>query len=71
MDPLTKVAHFIPIKMTYSRQLAELYMSRIACFHGVPKKIVADRGAQFTSMFWERLHETFDTQLSFYSTYHP
>jgi hypothetical protein len=30
VDRLTKVAHYIPIKTTYSRpQLAELYMSRI------------------------------------------
>jgi hypothetical protein len=49
---LTKVAHFIPIKITYSRsQLTELYMSRIVCLHGVPKKIVSDRGTQFTSKF--------------------
>jgi hypothetical protein len=28
VDRLTKVAHFLPIKMTYSRaKLAELYMS--------------------------------------------
>jgi transposase InsO family protein len=46
-------------------------MSRIVCFHGVPKKIVSDRGTQFTSMFWERLHETLDTQLRFSSAYHP
>jgi transposase InsO family protein len=39
--------------------------------HGVPKKIVSDRGTQFTSKFWERLHETLDTQLCFSSTYHP
>jgi transposase InsO family protein len=66
------VAHFIPIKNTYSRpQLAELYMSRIVCLYGVPKKIVSDRGAQFTSMFWGRLHETLDTQLRFSSAYHP
>jgi hypothetical protein len=31
--------------------------------HGVPKKIVSDRGTQFTSKFWERLHETLYTQL--------
>jgi hypothetical protein len=49
MDQLTKVAHFIPIKTTYSGpQLAELYMSRIVCLHGVPKKIVSDKGTQFT-----------------------
>jgi hypothetical protein len=39
--------------------------------HGVPLKIVSDRGTQFTSKFWERLHETLDTQWSFSSTYHP
>jgi transposase InsO family protein len=72
VDRLTKVAHFIPVKTTYSgSQLAELYMSRIVCLHGVPKKIVSNRGAQFTSKFWERLHETLDTQLCFSSSYHP
>jgi transposase InsO family protein len=72
VDRLTKVAHFIPIKTTYSRpQLAELYMSRIVCLHGVLKKTVSDRGTQFTSKFWERLHETLDTQLRFNSAYHP
>jgi hypothetical protein len=46
-------------------------MSRIVCLHGVPKKIVSNRGTQFTSRFWERLHEALDTQLRFSSTYHP
>jgi hypothetical protein len=46
MDRLTKVAHFIPVKTTYSRaKLAELYMSRIVCLHGLPKKIVSDIGS--------------------------
>jgi hypothetical protein len=72
VDQLTKVAHFITVKTTYSGlQLVELYMSMIVCLHGVPKKIVSERGTQFTSKFWERLHETFDTQLHFSSTYHP
>jgi hypothetical protein len=49
VDRLTKVAHFIPVKTTYlGAKLAELYMSRIVCLHGVPKKIVSDRGSQFT-----------------------
>jgi hypothetical protein len=72
VDRLTKVSHFILVKTTYSGpQLVELYMSRIICLHGVPKKIVSNRGTQFTLKFWERLHETLDTQLRFSSAYHP
>jgi hypothetical protein len=72
VDRLTKVAHFIPFKMTYSgAKLVELYMSRIMCLHGVPKKIRSNRGSQFTSKFWEKLHESMDTKLNFISAYHP
>jgi transposase InsO family protein len=45
-------------------------MSRIVCLHGVLKKIVSNRGTQFTSKFWEMLHETLDIQLRFSSAYH-
>jgi hypothetical protein len=46
VDRLNKVTHFIPIKMTYTGDtLAELYMSWIVYLHGVPKKIVSDRGS--------------------------
>jgi transposase InsO family protein len=72
VDRLTKVAHLIPIRITYSgAKPAELYMSRIVCLHGVPKKIMSDRGTQFTSKFWEKLHESVDTKLNFSSAYHP
>jgi hypothetical protein len=72
VDRITKVAYFIPVKMTYlGVKLAELYMSRIVCLHGVPKKIVSDTGSQFTSIFWEKLHESMDTKLNFSSAYHP
>jgi hypothetical protein len=72
VDQLTKVTHFIPVKITYSgARLAELYMSRIVCLHRVPKKIVSDRGSQFTSKFWEKLGETMDIELHFRSAYHP
>jgi hypothetical protein len=45
VDNLTMLAHFIPVKTNYnSAVLEELYMSRIVCLHGVPMKIVSDRG---------------------------
>jgi hypothetical protein len=63
VDRLTKVTHFILVKTTYSSaKLVELYMSRIVCLHGVPMKIVLDRGSQFTSKFWDKLHESMDTK---------
>jgi hypothetical protein len=72
VDRLTKVVHFIPVKTTYSgAKLAKLYMSRIMCLHGVPKKIMSNRGSQFTSKFWEKLHESMDTKLNFSLAYHP
>jgi hypothetical protein len=72
VDRFSKVAHFIPVKSTYKgAKLVELYIARIVCLHGVPKKIVSDRGTQFTSRFWEKLHEAMDTRLNFSSAYHP
>jgi hypothetical protein len=45
VDRLTKAAHFMPVKTTYNSEvLAELYMARIVCLHGVRNKIVSDRG---------------------------
>jgi hypothetical protein len=41
------------------------------CLHVVYKKIVSDRGTQFTLRFSEKLHEAMDTRLNFSSAYHP
>ncbi|KAK1694553.1 hypothetical protein QYE76_011250, partial [Lolium multiflorum] len=72
VDRLTKVAHFIPVKSTYQGpKLAELYISRIVSLHGTPKSIVSDRGSQFTSRFWQKVHEGLGTQLNFSTAYHP
>jgi hypothetical protein len=72
VDRLTKVAHFIPVKTTYnSVVLVELYMPQIVCLHGVPMKIISDRGTQFTYHLWQQLHEALGTHLKFSSAYYP
>jgi hypothetical protein len=72
VDRLAKVAHFIPVRTNYTgAKLAELYMTQIVCLHGVPKKIVSDRGSEFTSRFWKKLHESLDTQLNSSSAFPP
>ena len=70
VDRLTKVAHFILVKTTYtSSKLAKIYMTRIV--YGVPRTIVSDRGTQFTSKFWHQLHQTLGTRLEFSIAFHP
>ncbi|WVZ55036.1 hypothetical protein U9M48_005754 [Paspalum notatum var. saurae] len=69
---LTKTAHFIPVKTTHGRaRLAHLYIENVVRLHGIPSRIVSDRGTQFTSNFWKSLHEALGTNLDFCSAYHP
>ena len=43
VDRLTKVAHFIPVKTTFTvSELAELYIDNILKLHGAPRSIVSD-----------------------------
>jgi hypothetical protein len=72
VDRLTKVAQFLPVKTTYTGpQLVALYMERIVWLHGVSKKIMSDRGTQFTSHFWQMVHTLLGTKLNFRTAYHP
>jgi hypothetical protein len=72
VDRLTKVAHFLPVRTTYGgEKLAKLYIENIVKLHGVPSRIVSNRGTQFTSRFWKSLHKAMGTKLDFSSAYHP
>jgi hypothetical protein len=72
VDRLTKVAHFLPVRTTYGgEKLAKLYIEDIVKLHGVPSRIVSDRGTQFTSRFCKILHKAMGTKLDFSSAYHP
>jgi transposase InsO family protein len=72
VDCLTKSAHFIPVATTYRvGQYAELYLSHIVRYHGIPKTIISDRGSIFIAYFWEQLHKCLGTHLIRSSAYHP
>jgi hypothetical protein len=50
VDKLTKVAHFVPIKMIHATtNNAKMYMREIDRLHGIPKEIVSERDTQFNS----------------------
>nr|GEW83008.1 hypothetical protein [Tanacetum cinerariifolium] len=72
VNRLTKSAHFLPMKKTYSiEKLAQLYLKEIVYRHGVPVSIISDRDSLFTSRFWETLQKALGTQLNLSTAYHP
>jgi len=69
VDQLTKSA---PVKTRYRPpEYADLYIANIVKLHGIPKNIILDRGPQFTTHFWERMHKSLGTSLVRSTTYHP
>ncbi|KAD4982100.1 hypothetical protein E3N88_18771 [Mikania micrantha] len=72
VDRLTKSAHFLSMKETYSMdKLAQLYVNEIVSLHGVPLSIVSDRDSRFTSRFWQSFQKAPGTHLNFSTAYHP
>ena len=72
VDPLTKSAHFVPIKTgMFVARLTEIYIEQIVRLHGIPFSIVSDRDLRFTSKFWESLQAALGTKLRPSSAYHP
>nr|GEU81932.1 putative reverse transcriptase domain-containing protein [Tanacetum cinerariifolium] len=72
VDRLTKLAHFLPVKMTNSMEkLTQLSMREIVCRHGVPISIISDRDSKFTSRFWGSLQKALGTQLNMSIAYRP
>ncbi|XP_068329661.1 uncharacterized protein [Pyrus communis] len=69
---LTKSAHFIPVRGKYSlSRLAELFISKIVKYHGVPVSIISDRDPRFTSKVWVAFQEALGLRLLYSTTYHP
>ena len=56
VDRLTKVAHFSPIRSSYTATcVANVFMCDIMRLHGIPRKIISDRDPIFTFTYWTSL----------------
>ena len=52
MDRLTKSAHFLVVRMTFTlEEFCKLYIREIVRLHGLPVSIVSDWDPRFTSQF--------------------
>jgi len=72
VDQFTKI---IPLKATMinisSEGIAKIYRDNIWKLHGVPKKILSDRGPQFTLKFMEEFTKALGTKRQLLTVYHP
>nr|GEU40172.1 hypothetical protein [Tanacetum cinerariifolium] len=72
MDPLTKSAHFLPMREDYKMDtFSRLYLNEIVARHGVSISIILDRDSHFTSRFCQSTQEALGTRLDMSMAYHP
>src|SRR6185369_5885441 len=72
VDRLTKRAHFIPTHTSVTApEVATLFLNTIFKDHGIPRTIISDRDARFTSHFWKALFQKLGTKLAMSTAFHP
>jgi len=56
IDKLSKSAHFIPVKSTYTTvNIAGIFMKEVFRLHGIPKVSISDKDVEFISNFWKKI----------------
>jgi hypothetical protein len=66
------MVHLAPTKTTASApDTARIFFEQVFRLHGLPKPIVSDRDAKFTSKFWQMLFQTLGTKLAMSTAFHP
>jgi hypothetical protein len=72
VDTFSKMVHLAPTKTTASAlDTAWIFFDQVIKLHGLPKSVVSDRDAKFTSKFWKSLFQTMGTRLAMSTTFHP
>ena len=72
VDRLTKSAHFLVVRMTFSlEKFSRLYIREIVRLHRVPVSIVYDKDLRFTAHFWKSFQKAMATWLTMSTAFHP
>ena len=72
VDRFTKQAHFIPCHETLTAEgAAELYIRDIFRHHGVPAKVISDRGPQFASKYLQAIYKGLGIKPALSTAFHP
>jgi len=72
VDRFTKMIRLKVITTNVSLEgIAKIYKDEIWKLHGIPRKILSDRGPQFASKFIEELTKALRTKRQLSTAYHP
>jgi len=72
VDSVTKRAHFISTLTTTSAAgTARLFVQNVWRHHGLPRKVVSDRGPQFVAEFTREVYRMLGIKLAATTAYHP
>ena len=72
VDRFSKKAYFLPCNTTITSQgVANLYKEHVFREHGLPRKVISDRGSQFVSSFMKNLYDLLRIEANPSTAYHP
>ena len=72
VDSVGKRAHFAEMLTTVTAAgAANLYLRNIWKLHGLPRKVVLDRGPQFVATFMKELYRLLGIEAASSTAYHP
>ena len=72
VDWFTKMIHLKATMTNVSLEgIAKIYRNVIWKLHGIPRKILSNRGLQFASKFMEELTRALGTRRQLLTAYHP
>jgi hypothetical protein len=72
VDTVSKRAHFIPTHTTITAEgAARLFLNNVWKLHGLPKRVISDRGPQFVASFTKELYRLLGIKLATSTAYHP
>ena len=72
VDRFTKMIRLKATTINISLEgIAKIYRDEIWKLHGIPRKILSDRGPQFASKFMEELTKALETKRQLSTAYHP
>ena len=71
VDWFTKWVEIVPLPDQVAATVVRAFYDRIICRHGCPRRLLSDRGPQFTSGLMQAVCDAFQIQKIFSSAYYP